>query len=428
MNTNDLIKLAEQADFEGDYELADYIDNQLRISSHNKNTREAANIGTSISNMFKPVGRALGKIPEFFGYGKYNAPVNWSKPAVDLATSNPNKVGNAFQRAFGSVDKEINLDANQVKNLESTLMQQLTGSIGQADVPTVKAIEKLVNKEFSKLTIAEKELIAKYARETGIVGRRTDADFTDILDLVSGRPLKVRPRTVQRVNRNTKLLAGGLGAAAVAPGMYGMFAGQGPDTTGSAIPDGPMGPMGMPQLDPMGGFGGGYNGPQVGGPSMGGYEPTRPTGLGYANSVMDPASNRESAGYAPSSQYTGRSEREINPAAKYRSYEGMMRGEGAPAYNNQSYVAGYSQPAVTPVITPQVNAQPVAAPAQLDSVPPVAVPTAQELAGQTGFGGATDSAGIAAELYGDQTPEPQTPPLTPGEIQNAMSPLATAGY
>ena len=29
MNTKDLIKLAEQADYEGDYELADYIDNKL---------------------------------------------------------------------------------------------------------------------------------------------------------------------------------------------------------------------------------------------------------------------------------------------------------------------------------------------------------------------------------------------------------------
>jgi hypothetical protein len=426
MNTNDLIKLAEQADFEGDYELADYIDNQLRISSHNKNTREAANIGTSISNMFKPVGRALGKIPEFFGYGKYNAPVNWSKPAVDLATSNPNISGNAFQKALGSINKEINLDANQVKNLENTLLQQMTSSIGQADVPTVKAIEKLVNKEFSKLTIAEKNLIAKYARETGIVGRRTDADFTDILDLVSGKPLQVRPRTVQRVNPNAKLLAGGLAGASLIPGMAGMMAGQGPDTTGSAIP---TGPAGMPQLDPMGGFsggfGGGYNGPQVGGPGMGGgYAPTQPIGLGYANTVTDPASNRESAGYAPTSQYTGRSEREINPAAKYRSYEGMMRGEGAPAYNNQSYVGGYSQPTVNPVITPQVNVQPVAGPEQLTSVPPVNT----EAAPQALPANFADALRPATPEEAARYEQPPAAPMTPEQIGAAMNPLATSGY
>ncbi len=423
MNINDLIKLANQADFEGDYELADYIDNQLRISSHNKNTREAANIGTSISNMFKPVGRALGKIPEFFGYGKYNAPVNWSKPAVDLATSNPNISGNAFQKALGSINKEINLDANQVKNLENTLLQQMTSSIGQADVPTVKAIEKLVNKEFSKLTIAEKNLIAKYARETGIVGRRTDADFTAILDLVSGKPLQVRPRTVQRVNPNAKLLGGALAGASLIPGMAGMMAGQGPDTTGSAIPSGPMGPMGMPQLGPMGGFGGGYSGPQVGGPGMGGgYAPTQPIGLGYANTVTDPASNRESAGYAPTSQYTGRSEREINPSAKFRSYEGMMRGEKAPAYNNQSYVAGYSQPTVNPVITPQVNVQPVAGPET--SIPPVNT----EAAPQALPAYFADALRPATPEEAARYEQPQAPPLTPGEIQNAMNPLATSGY
>jgi hypothetical protein len=59
MNNNELIKLAKQADFEGDYELADYIDNQLRKSSNNKNIREAVDYG----KIFKPIGSALGKIP-----------------------------------------------------------------------------------------------------------------------------------------------------------------------------------------------------------------------------------------------------------------------------------------------------------------------------------------------------------------------------
>ena len=256
-------------------------------------------------------------------------------------------------------NKEINLDANQVKNLETTLIQQMTSSIGQADVPTVKALEKLVNKEFSKLTIAEKGLIAKYARETGIVGRRTDADFTDIQDLVNGKSLQIRPRTVQRVNPKAKLLAGGLAGASLIPGMVGMMAGQAPDATGSAIPNGPMG---MPQLGPgMGGFGGGYGGPQAGDPNMGNFAPTQYTGLGHGNTVTDPASQSrgESGGYAPTSGYTGRSEGEINPAAKYRTNEvGMMRGEAPPAYNN--YSAGYNtgpQSAVTPIQTPVTPVQ-----------------------------------------------------------------------
>jgi hypothetical protein len=430
MNTKELIKLANIADKEGDLELADFIDRELLAMSNDKNIREAVDLG----KYTRPLGNVLGKIPEFFGYGKYKAPANWSASGIDLMTQNPNRSGNAFQQALGSVDKEINLDANQVKNLETQLLQQLNSSMDQADAPTQEVIKKIINKDFKNISSDERALLGEFARKTGIIGRRTDADFADLGELVRGMPLQVRPRTVQRVNPKAKLIGGGLGALALAPTMYNTFAGQGPDTTGSAIPSGPMAPMGMPQLDPMGGFGGGfgggYNGPQVGGPGMGGgYAPTQPIGLGYANSVMDPTSNRESAGYAPPSQYTGRSEREINPAAKFRSYEGMMRGEGAPAFNNQSYVGGYSQPTVAPVITPQVNVQPVAAPVQLDSIPPVAVPTAQELAGQPGFGGATDTAGIRAELYGDQTPEPQAPPLTPGEIQNAMnSPLATAGY
>lgn len=410
MNTNELIKLANVADFEGDYDLADYIDNQLRTSSNNKNIREAVDLG----KYTRPIGDALGKIPEFFGYGKYKAPLNWSKPAVDLATSNPNISGNAFQKALGSINKEINLDANQVKNLETTLIQQMTSSIGQADVPTVKALEKLVNKEFSKLTVAEKGLIAKYARETGIVGRRTDADFTDILDLVSGRPLQVRPRTVQRVNPKAKLLAGGLAGASLIPGMVGMMAGQAPDATGSAIPNGPMG---MPQLGPgMGGFGGGYGGPQAGGPNMGNFAPTQSTGLGYGNTMTDPASQRggESGGYAPTSGYTGRSEREINPAAKYRTNEvGMMRGEAPPVYNN--YSAGYN-PGTQTSVAPMAQ--------QLESIPPVN----NAVAPGTVPANFADALRPATPAEAARYEEPETPPMTPAQIQEAMNPLSGAGY
>jgi hypothetical protein len=180
--------------------------------------------------------------------------------------------------------------------------------------------------------------------------------------------------------------------------------------------------MGMPQLGPgMGGFGGGYGGPQAGGPNMGNFAPTQSTGLGYGNTMTDPASQRggESGGYAPTSGYTGRSEREINPAAKYRTNEvGMMRGEAPPVYNN--YSAGYN-PGTQTSVAPVAEAQP------LDSITPVAVPTAQELAGQPGFGGATDSAGIAKELAGDPD-APETPPMTPAQIQEAMNPLTGVGY
>ena len=419
MNINELIKLANVADKDGDLELADFIDRELLAMSNNKNIRESAWDLSSLGKAFKPVGNALGKIPEFFGYGKYKAPTDWSAAAVDLATNNPNKTGNAFQKALGSVDKEINLDPNQLKNLETNLVQQFFDSMDQADAPTKVAIEKLINKNFTKINPAEKKLLAEYARKTGIVGKRTDADFTDIHDLVNGRSLQARPRTVQRVNPKAKLLAGGLAGASLIPGMVGMMAGQAPDATGSAIPNGPMG---MPQLGPgMGGYGGGYGGPQAGDPNMGNFAPTQSTGLGYGNTVTDPASQRggESGGYAPTSGYTGRSEGEINPAAKYRTNEvGMMRGEAAPAYNN--YSAGYNP-------GPQTSVAPVADVSQPESIPPVATPTAQELAGQPGFGGATDAAGIAKEPAGDKD-TPETPGMTPAQIQEAMNPLSGVGY
>jgi len=214
-------------------------------------------------------------------------------------------------------------------------------------------------------------------------------------------------------------------------GTKAAFAPQAPDTTGSAIPDGPA-MTGMPQLNPgMGGFGGGYNGPQAGPPQGNNYNPQQNIGMGSVNSAIDPKSFKESAGVAPKTEYSERNERGINPAARFRSYEGMTRGESAPVYNYNNYNAGYNpgpQSAVSPIQTPVAPvAAPVANVAQLESIPPVTIPTAQGLAGQTGFGGATDSAGIAAELFGDQAP-PQPPPMTPEQIQSTMNPLATVGY
>jgi hypothetical protein len=420
MNTNELIKLANVADKDGDLELADFIDRELLAMSNNKNIREAAYDWSAVGKAFKPLGNALGKIPEFFGAGKYKAGPMDTAADLMMMQGNPNKSGNAFQKLFGAVDKEIDLDANQLKALESKLGYELFETFDQADDVTRAAINKVINKQTGLLSVDEKKLLMEHARKTGIVGRRTDADFQDIQDLIDGKSLSARPRTVQRVNKNTKLVGGAGAAMMAAPGLYGAFAGQGPDTTGSAVPNGPMG---MPQLDPMGGFGGGggnnggggmgggvggYNGPQVGGPPV--------------NTMMDPASMQrgESGGYAPTSGYTGRSEREINPAAKFRTNEvGMMRGEAPPVYNN--YSAGYN-PGTQTSVAPVADVY-----KPLDSIPPVAVPTAQELAGQPGFGGATDSAGIAKELAGDPD-APETPSMTPAQIQNAMNPLATSGY
>jgi hypothetical protein len=412
MNTNELIKLAKQADFEGDYNLADYIDNQLRTSSNNKNIREAVDLG----KVFRPVGNALGKIPEFFGAGKYKAGPMDTAADLMMMQGNPNKSGNAFQKLFGAVDKEINLDANQLKALESKLGMELFETFDVADDATRTAINKVINKQNGLLSPDEKKLLMEHARKTGIVGRRTDADFQDIQDLIDGKSLSTRPRTVQRVNKNTKLLGLGAAGVAAAPGMIGMFSPQAPDTTGSSIPDGPA-MTGMPQLGPgMGGFGGGYNGPQAGPPQGNNYNPQQNIGLGNVNSMFDPASIQQSQGYAPSTGYSGRSEREINPAARFRSYEGMTRGESAPAYNNQSYVGGYSQPTVAPIQTPAVQ--------QLQSIPPVntAVQT-QELPANF-----EDALRPATPAEAARYEEPQPPPMTPGQIQDAMNPLAPVGY
>jgi hypothetical protein len=166
----------------------------------------------------------------------------------------------------------------------------------------------------------------------------------------------------------------------------------------------------------MGGGMGGYNGPQAGGPNMGNFAPTQPTGLGYANTMMDPASMQrcESGGYAPTSGYTGRSEREINPAAKYRTNEvGMTRGEAAPVYNN--YNAGYN-PGTQPAVAHMAQ--------QLESIPPVNNAVASGTLPASFANALRPATPAEAARY----EEPETPPMTPGQIQNALNPLSGAGY
>ena len=435
MNTKELIKLAYKADIEGDLELADFIDRELLAISNNKNIKEAA-FTDSLSKMGRGVGNFFGNIGNFLGgYGGYSGPTN-TKPLRDALQSVPNRSG--LGKMFGSVGKEVEFSPEQLTELGTNLKSSIFNSRSKATPEVQSIIDEIINSgKVSGTQVARPggaaplkgiaainyklDLLRQHAIQNKIINPRSGVRLDDLDSIATGQALKPGPRTVQRVNRNTKLLAGGAAAAMAAPGLYGAFGPQAPDATGSDIPNGPA-MNGMPQLGPgMGGFGGGYNGPQAVSPQGNNYNPQN-IGLGSVNSAIDPKSFQQSAGFAPETAYSGRSKGEINPAARFRSYEGMPRGESAPAYNNQSY----SQPAVAPIITPQVNAQPVAAPAvapaALNSIPPVNTEAAPP---PVNFADALRPATPADVARYEQPP---TTPLTPEQIGAAMNPLATSGY
>lgn len=434
MNTKELIKLAYKADIEGDLELADFIDRELLAISNNKNIREAA-LSDTLSKMSKGVGGFFGNIGNFLGgYGKYNGATN-TQPLRDVLEAAPGYKG--LGKMFGAATKQVDFSPEQLEELSKGLKTSLFNSRSKATPEVQSIIDEIINSgkvSQTKITNLDGKVISgppaaahrldllrQHAIQNKIINPRSGANLGDLDAIASGKALAPGPRNVQRVNRNTKLLAGAGAAAIAAPGVYNAFAPQAPDTTGSAVPSGPMG---MPQLDPMGGFGGGmggYNGPQAGGPNMGNFAPTQPIGLGYGSNMTDPASQRggESGGYAPTSGYTGRSEREINPAAKYRTNEvGMMRGEAAPVYNN--YNAGYNpgtQPTAAPIQNPVTQVQNPVAPQPVAPVAPGSLPA--------NFADALRPATPAeAAMY----QEPQPPPMTPEQIQSTMNPLATVGY
>lgn len=439
MNTKELIKLAYKADIEGDLELADFIDRELLAISNNKNIREA-NFADSLRGISKGVGGFLGNVGNFLGgYGGYSGPTN-TKALRGVLETAPQYKG--LGKMFGAATKEVDFSPEQLLELGNGLKTSLFNSRSKATPEVQSIIDEIINSgkvSGSKITLPDGkvysgvaaqnhklDLLRQHALRNKIINPRSGANLGDLDSIATGQALKPGPRSVQRVNRNTKLLAGGAAAAMAAPGLYGAFGPQAPDTTGSAIPSGPMG---MPQLDPMGGFGGGmggYNGPQAGGPNMGNFAPTQPIGLGYGSNTTDPASQRggESGGYAPTSGYTGRSEREINPAAKYRTNEvGMMRGEEAPVYNN--YNAGYNpgtQPTAAPIQNPVTQVQNPVAP---QPVAPQPVVPAAPGSLPANFADALRPATPAeAAMY----QEPQPPPMTPEQIQSTMNPLATVGY
>lgn len=371
MNTQELLKLAQKADISGDFELADFIDKELSAASNNKNIREA-NFADSLSKMGRGVGGFFGNIGNFLGgYGGYSGPTN-TKALRGVLETAPQYKG--LGKMFGAATKEVDFSPEQLLELGNGLKTSLFNSRSKATPEVQSVIDEIINSgkvSGSKITLPDGkvysgvaaqnhklDLLRQHALRNKIINPRSGANLGDLDSIATGQALKPGPRSVQRVNRNTKLLAGGAAAAMAAPGIYNAFAPQAPDATGSAIPDGPA-MTGMPQLGPgAGGFGGGYNGPQAGPPQGNNYNPQQNIGMGSVNSTLDPLSIQQSQGYAPPTGYSGRSKGEINPAARFRSYEDNP----APAYNNQSYVGGYSQPSVAPIQTPvaPVAPQPVA--------------------------------------------------------------------
>jgi hypothetical protein len=417
MNTNELLKLAQKADISGDFELADFIDKELLAISNNKNIREAA-LTDTLGKMGRGVGNFFGNIGNFLGgYGGYNGPTN-NPAARKLLQEAPQFKG--LGKTFGAVTQEIRHTPDELAELANELKKSMINSRSKATPEVLAAMDQLLDGK--AITTAQHNLLRQHAIQNKIINPRSGLNLDDFDDIMNGRPLKEKARQVQRVNKNTKLLAGAGAAAMAAPSLYGAFSPQAPDTTGSAIPDGPA-MTGMPQLGPgMGGFGGGYNVPQVGSPQGNNYNPQQNIGLGNVNSMVDPVFE-QSQGYAPSTGYSGRSEREINPAARFRSYEGMTRGESAPAFNNQSYVGGYSQPSVAPIQTPVAPIQNPVGVIEPIAPQPVAPVAPGEL--PANFADALRPATPAeAAMY----QEPQPPPMTPEQIQSTMNPLATVGY
>lgn len=375
MNTQELLKLAQKADISGDFELADFIDKELSAASNNKNIREA-NFADSLSKMGRGVGGFFGNIGNFLGgYGGYSGPTN-TKALRGVLETAPQYKG--LGKMFGAATKEVDFSPEQLLELGNGLKTSLFNSRSKATPEVQSIIDEIINSgkvSGSKITLPDGkvysgvtaqnhklDLLRQHALRNKIINPRSGANLGDLDSIATGQALKPGPRSVQRVNRNTKLLGGGAAAAMAAPGLYGAYGPQAPDATGSAIPDGPA-MTGMPQLGPgAGGFGGGYNGPQAGPPQGNNYNPQQNIGMGSVNSAIDPKSFKESAGVAPMTEYSERNERGINPAARFRSYEGMTRGESAPVYNYNNYNAGYNpgpQSAVTPIQTPVA---PVAAP------------------------------------------------------------------
>ena len=281
MNTNDLIKLARRADLEGDIELADYLDNQLiRVSASFKDT---------MKNLFAPVTNFVKKqsLPRYdVDFKNLNAKAT----NLDTIAGTPLPTGNKAQKFFQHGVKNIQRSPERLIEIGVQIRGNVKNVISSD--PLVQSAVAKFNKN-QKLNVKERNALLNHlVNNEQIAKRNNDISPDDIIKVLDGKAPDVPTKQVTTLSNAAKtgIGLGTAGALATGYGAFNASQQQAASEPGSLLNQPPYGGFeempemggGMPAMDemPMGGGGGGYQGPNYGMPSanqsfqpMQGYQP-----------------------------------------------------------------------------------------------------------------------------------------------------------
>jgi hypothetical protein len=280
MNHNDLIKLAQIADKEGDLELADYLDNQL----------------IRVSNKFTDF------MQKGFNYSRrpnYNVDFSSLTPDASnlgMIASHPTQRGKPLAKFFQAGLKDRTRTPERLDKID----QQIKGAIGKVistDPNVHEAVKNFNAGNFGKISPAQRNALLNHlVNNDKVATRANDISPDDIVKVLSGKKPDLTTKQVTTLSNAGKGLGYAAGAAAAGT-MYSAFnAAQqnrgykpgsvDPNASGSPFQEMPeMGGGGMPSMGEMpemggGGGGGGYQGPNYQMPSadqsfqpMQGYQP-----------------------------------------------------------------------------------------------------------------------------------------------------------
>jgi hypothetical protein len=348
MNHIDLIRLAQQADIDGDIELADYLDNQL--------------VRTAKFNPLESLSNFVGKAFNYSRRPHYNIDFNTLTPdASNLSTiaGHPTQRGNLLAKQFQAGLKEKARTPERLDQIDQVIKEHIAKVVSN-DPNVHTGLTKYNAGDFANITPAERNALLNHlVNKDRVATRANDISPDDIIKVLSGQKPSVPTKQITTLS-NAGYAAAGAGALGAAGltglGVYNTIkqqAGrqpgglsQDPSAPGSPFQSMPEMGGGMPtmgEMPEMGGGGmGGYQGPSYNMPSanqsfqpMQGYQPAN-----QVERVMDfPRTNDQAEPLYP----------RITPQ---QAMQNAMTEDQARRYRELMEQGG--SPAAAPIVSPEV--------------------------------------------------------------------------
>jgi hypothetical protein len=284
MNYNDLIKLAQIADKDGDVELADYLDNQL----------------VRVANKFTDL------LNRGFNYSRrphYNIDFKGLSPdakEIGMMTAHPTQRGKPLAKYFQAGLKDKVRTPERLGQIDQVIKEHIAKVISN-DPNVHQAVAKYNAGKFGDITPAERNaLLGHLVNNDRVATRANDISPDDIMKVLSGKKPDVATKQITTLSNFGKTVGyGAAGAAAIGTGLNIYNAKQQAETQPGSLSNPSGGPFqSMPEMG--GGGGGGMPSmsemPSMGGGGQGGYQgPTY--NMPSANESFQPMQ-----GYQPANQ------------------------------------------------------------------------------------------------------------------------------